>query len=112
MTLAEFKAWFDGYTENVDKQPTQKQWARIKDRVAEIDGTAVTERVYIDRYWPIYRQPYFGSPVWTTCGTVSSAAATVSNSAGSAVTTSVVQMPAFNAESAMYALGREEARVA
>ena len=60
MTPQEFKAWFDGFTENVDKQPTQKQWARIKERVAEIDGKAVTERVYVDLYVPTY--PYINYP--------------------------------------------------
>ena len=27
------------------QSPTQKQWARIKERVAEIDGKAVTHRL-------------------------------------------------------------------
>ena len=37
MTLSEFKAWFGGFTENITKLPTQKQWARIQARVKEID---------------------------------------------------------------------------
>ncbi len=36
MTTSEFKAWFEGYTENIAKVPTQKQWARIKVRVLEL----------------------------------------------------------------------------
>ena len=64
MTPSEFKAWFDGFCEAFDKTPSQKQWARIKERVAEIDGKPVTERVFVDRYWPQYipynRQPYLG----------------------------------------------------
>ena len=52
MTLTEFKAWFDGYTENIPKQPTQKQWKRLQERVGEIDGKPITEQVYVDRYWP------------------------------------------------------------
>ena len=61
MTPGEFKAWFDGFCEAFDKTPTQKQWARIKGRVAEIDGKPVTEKVFIDRYWPNY---YVRPPYW------------------------------------------------
>lgn len=51
MTLAEFKAWFEGFTESMEGQPTAKQWKRIKERVAQIDGTTVTHQViYRDRY--------------------------------------------------------------
>jgi|SRR5882672_2013799 len=54
MTLAEFKAWFEGFTEEMDEAPSKKQWERIKKRVKEIDGVTVTERVFVDRYqyWP------------------------------------------------------------
>jgi hypothetical protein len=58
MNLAEFKAWFEGFTEDMDGAPNAKQWRRIKARVKEIDGTAVTERIYFDRYWPTVR-PYW-----------------------------------------------------
>ena len=68
MTLSEFKAWFEGFTENMPGgsggAPTTEQFAKIKAKVAEIDGAPVTERIYIDRYWPtIYRQwePYWGA---------------------------------------------------
>lgn len=69
MTPSEFKAWFDGFTEAFNGVPTKAQWARVKERVAEIDGKPVTERVYVDRYLPSY-------PYWTrnylsdvVCGT-------------------------------------------
>jgi hypothetical protein len=58
MTLAEFKAWFDGFTEEMDEAPTKKQWERIKKRVKEIDGSPVTERVFVDRYWAAQRHPH------------------------------------------------------
>ena len=38
MTPKEFKAWFDGFTEEISGLPSEKQWDRIKARVAEIDG--------------------------------------------------------------------------
>ena len=62
MTQAEFKAWFGGFTEAIDKVPTKAQWARIKERVAEIDGTAVTEKVFIEQYQPLRSQQHY--PYW------------------------------------------------
>lgn len=58
MTLSEFKAWFEGFTESMDGPPSLKQWERIQARVKEISGAPVTERHYIDRYWPTVR------PIW------------------------------------------------
>lgn len=58
MTLSEFKAWFKGYTEDMEDAPTKKQWKRIKARVKEIDGQTVTERVYLDRYLPTWPRRY------------------------------------------------------
>lgn len=36
MTLAEFKAWFEGFTEAIEGAPTPSQWARIKEQVSKI----------------------------------------------------------------------------
>jgi len=61
MTPTEFKAWFEGFCEGITDtdQPTRKQWERIQNRVAEIDGKPVTQTVFVDRYWPLYpRSPY------------------------------------------------------
>jgi hypothetical protein len=67
MTLQEFKAWFDGFTENMgEAPPTKLQWARIQARVKEIDGAAITYPVFIDRYWP-HPSPTIW-PQWTICG--------------------------------------------
>ena len=54
MTLAEFKAWFDGFTESMEGVPSDKQWERIKARVAEIDNKPVTYPVFVDRYRPYW----------------------------------------------------------
>lgn len=73
MTPREFKAWFDGFTEAFTGAPTKAQWGRIKERVAEIDGNPVTERVFVDRYLP-YIGPYYPSytpnyvPYWVANG--------------------------------------------
>lgn len=83
MTLAEFKAWFEGYTEGMDGPPNEKQWARIKARVKEIDGTTIIHSpVYVDR-WRHY--PY-GIYIGNTCGSL-----TTSNY-GAATSTNVVTM--------------------
>jgi len=36
MNSLQFKAWFDGFTENMDKPPTERQWSRIKEQVKNI----------------------------------------------------------------------------
>jgi len=96
MTPNEFKAWFDGFTEAFEGRiPTKAQWGRIKDRVAEIDGKSVTERVYVDRYWPTYVKTYPSYPIttFTTCGGVG--ATTIAS---------------FNSSQAMADLGRAEGK--
>ncbi len=60
MTLSEFKAWFEGFSEIMEGPPNEKQWKRIKARVAEINGVAVTKTVFVDRYVPTPWRPYWG----------------------------------------------------
>lgn len=66
MTLPEFRAWFDGFTEGMDGPPDAKQWKRIKARVGEITGAPITYPIYLDRYVYPYR------PYWATSGHFSS----------------------------------------
>lgn len=105
MTPREFKAWFEGFTEAFDRIPSKAQWARIKERVAEIDGTSVSERVYIDRYWNLYNhglQPgwrYLTSNTMAGCGTTASGAVGLNASSTS-----------YNSLAAMNSLGRTEAQ--
>lgn len=37
MTLAEFKAWFEGYTEAIEGAPTAAQFDKIKKKVATLN---------------------------------------------------------------------------
>lgn len=110
MTPNEFKAWFDGFTEAFDgKIPMKAQWERIKARVAEIDGKAITEKVYVDRYWPTYVKTYPSYPVTTfttTCGGAGVGAVT-----GASYSLAVGQssIAAFNSSQAMLELGRADA---
>jgi hypothetical protein len=79
MRLDEFKAWFQGYTEEMKGAPTESQWQRIKEQVAKIDGIPMTYPVFVERY-PQY--PRFWQ---TTTGGI------------------------FNGSTALYAAGRAEA---
>jgi hypothetical protein len=114
MTPNEFKAWFDGFTEAFEGRiPTKAQWTRIKERVAEIDGKPVTERHYIDRYWPTYRTyPYYpaGGTYWTTCTTNAVVAGQMSAGSGALLANmSEALSTSFNSSQAMNDLGRAEA---
>lgn len=62
MTLSEFKAWFEGFSEGIDTAPTEAQFAKIKAKVALITGTPTSYPVFIERYRTyldgIWTQPY------------------------------------------------------
>ena len=109
MTPSEFKAWFDGFGEGVTGLPTEAQWARIKARVAEIDGRPVTEHVYLHRY---YGPNYLGPPWYNYCttNTVGVGGGTITLTAGG--TTNGLPASntaaAFDSHAAMAALGRAE----
>lgn len=52
MNLNEFKAWFDGFGENLDGPPDKRQWARIKEKIDKIaDAPPVTQHVFHDHYY-------------------------------------------------------------
>ena len=35
----DFQIWFEGFAENVKRRPDTKQWERIKEQIARIDGS-------------------------------------------------------------------------
>jgi hypothetical protein len=78
MTKNEFRAWFDGFCEGMEGAPNDKQWERIKARVAEINDVATTYPVFVDRYVAPYRPYWTNVPYWdgNTSGPVMSAAGT------------------------------------
>lgn len=78
MTLSEFKAWFEGYTEGMDGPPSAKQWDRIQERVGQISGApSYPYPVYIDRF-PQYPQ----RPYWTAGAAVGGGAGMLYNGSG------------------------------
>lgn len=103
MTLAEFKAWFEGFTEDMDGAPDAKQWKRIKARVKEIDGVAVTKTVFIDRYVTPYR-PHWSS--FDLCGVGSPALGV------GAISQNATSSSHFDGASAMVDLGKAEYKAA
>jgi hypothetical protein len=111
MTPKEFKAWFEGFTEAMDGEPTPSQWTKIKERVAQIDGAPVTREVFIDRYWPSPRRwygdtaPWWYGRVWETLAVKCAAGGQggmLVNNAPNAVT---VGGKGFDTMAAMHALG-------
>lgn len=115
MTLTEFKAWFDGYTEGLEGAPTAAQFSRIKEKVALIaDAAPTTYPIFIDRYW---REPYrrYWGDYWTVTGGVIGEAQGIGTSYASNATLSAKGdsvTEAFDPQAAFYALGRADALAA
>lgn len=102
MTLSEFKAWFEGFTEDMDTAPSEKQWDRIKTRVGEITGHAVSYPVFVDRHWP------YNGPRW---GLGQGASSTMVNGlVGDSAIYRHGLTQEFDSHTAMNALGRADAK--
>lgn len=91
MKVAEFQAWFEGFTEAIPGIPNEKQWERIKEKVAAINCKPIVMREYIDR---LNRNtcvaPNKNTGAWTLGGSVNH------------------KVDGFDSVSAMYALGKLE----
>ncbi len=101
MTLIEFKAWFEGFSEVMEGPPDEKQWERIKARVSEINGTATPYPVFIDRYVEPYRRYWPNVPYCAA----SSSGPLVGQSGMAGVETN---NGSFNSNAAMMDLGKAE----
>lgn len=116
MTPKEFKAWFEGFTEAFTGCPSKAQWARIKDRVGEIDGHETTERVYVDRYiyryWPAYQGWSYATltGIGTCGGLATGTAGNLQSDYRSQLQNCSNQAVGFSSTEAMAALGRAEAQ--
>lgn len=107
MTNKEFKAWFEGFTEALSGTPTKAQWARIKERVAEINGEPITERIYVDRYYRYY-PPYYTTWGMASGSAVGNSSVTLLSQNGNVTHTAVP----FSSTHAMYAAGKADAQAA
>lgn len=62
MNIQEFKAWFEGFNENLNGPPDTRQWARIVEKICMIKNAPPTKEVVFrdhwyqpwQRYWPSY----------------------------------------------------------
>lgn len=65
MNLSEFKAWFEGFTESMDRPPGEKAWKRIQDRIKSIKSDEPTARhVFHEYYERPWRRWYGYGPHW------------------------------------------------
>lgn len=100
MTLSEFKAWFEGFTESVPAAAgfTPEQAARIRERVKEITDVPITWPIYVDRWVEPYRRYYYDlNPTW------------VSESSGDAPPGALWMNNSSDAARPMFIAGRAEA---
>ena len=104
MTLAEFKAWFEGFTEDMDGTPNEKQFERIKAKVKDIDGVAITKTVFVDRYIETYRRHWPNVPYWNSY----SAAGVIDQGHGLYSQSTPGKNDLFNSPAAMVDLGKAE----
>ena len=88
MTLNEFRAWFDGFSEAIGDAPTPEQWAKIKAKLAQAREPVVVPSVWPGRL-PDAPQRYWGQ-VPNTCTTAGDP------NAGRPITVSGVAAPARN----------------
>lgn len=108
MTLAEFKAWFEGFTEGMEAAPDEDQWKRIKARVAEINGVTVTKTVFVDHYVDPYRRYWPSVPYWNAYST----SGVMDHGNGLCSQSSPGKSDLFNSSAAMVDLGKAEYRAA
>lgn len=112
MTLSEFKAWFEGFSEGVNGTPTPEQWGKIKARVEKIDGTQTSQHVFYHQYWP-YRSPFrweWNDPYARYGLTSAGGTWTLNNSqTWTADDFKQHETPGFDVTAAMYAAGKAEA---
>jgi len=106
MNTAEFKAWFHGFTEGMDGPPSKKQWERIKEVVAAVDGAATPYWVYLRDYG----YPYWHSTTYGSTYTTGPAAGEQKLSNGTAAFGITSAVP-FDSERAFYHAGSAEFKV-
>ena len=89
MTPCEFKAWFDGFTASDDGPPSLAKRKIINERIADIDGFALNEQVFLE----VFRNVALDVPLQME------------------IVVSPARDLTFDAETAMHALGKMEASV-
>src|SRR5690606_20757414 len=102
----------------IDTAPTADQFAKIKAKVAKIDGTATTYPVFVDRWWPRhYDYRDYSRPFWTSGNIAYAGAGNSSPQATMSASYAHIdpaskgdnQTVVFDAQEAFRSLGRAEA---
>jgi hypothetical protein len=107
MTLSEFKAWFEGFTECMEGAPDESQWQRIQARVKEISGNPVSYPVFVDRYVEPFRRYWPNVPYWNSSQSYMTAGL-VDHGNGLMSQSSPSKANAFDSHMAMHDLGKAE----
>lgn len=136
MNLNEFKAWFEGFCENIEHLPGESQWKRIVEKVVKIeDAPPATLHHFHDYYyrpwqrWFISRPYCAGPPIYVGdgvqfTGSLGDSHIVQAQSLGSAVDTSALtdsvsvqdgsiqdgSVETFDSSAAFRELGRAEFR--
>lgn len=68
MTINEFKAWLEGFSEAMGSSPNVGQWRKIQERLVGVHGGCVCKH---DRWWPSwYTYTYEPGVDWNTTTTL------------------------------------------
>ena len=115
MNLQEFKAWFEGFSENLTDTPTKVQWDKIKAKITTIeDKPPMSYPVFIDRYrhwldsWP-YRPMYATSGYAHTSNLTTSQRSDPNNTYLNTIGAGSGDINQFNSYDAFKEMGKAEA---
>jgi hypothetical protein len=109
MNLPEFKAWFEGFTENLDGLPTAPQWKRINEKIKKIEDAPPVTRYVFDDYHHPWRRWYSGEIYQALSASSGQRLSSISNSQAKARATQQIE-EVFDSGTAFRELGRAEAR--
>jgi hypothetical protein len=125
VNLNEFKAWFEGFCENIEHLPGERQWKRVVEKVGKIeDAPPATLHHFHDYYYRPWQRWFISGPYCVGdqfIGSLSNSPATImqAQSLGSAVDTSALtgsvsvqdgSVETFDSSAAFRELGRAEFR--
>lgn len=109
MTLKEFNAWLDGFSESINGSPNKEQWKKIQAKIALIkpDKEVTVERVRYNDYW-IPRPWYPTGITWTSSSGATGGSMANSKIADLAITQTPRSTYSTQLESQAYQIGMLE----
>ena len=70
MTISEFHAWLEGFSESFTEAPNAEQWAKIKAKLASLEALRVPTANEVRRNLPIGTTIGWPLPAPSTCSTL------------------------------------------